>query len=202
MVYGPLMNLSGLGKIEGQNLLFLDDKDLKKELLKNNFLLKDIMITKVYPDKLHLYILEKEPVAFLISSSSALLISEEGIILKKKDKKNEMNIPVIEGEKEGYKIGDKLDSLVTPILTLSKEINNLYIDAETIKIDKKLQEATFVTADGTQIVLSLTKSNTTLPASLQIIMSRFRIEGTKPSRIDFRFDKPIVTLINGDKISP
>lgn len=47
---------------------------------------------------------------------------------------------------------------------------------------------------GEEIILSSQKNIDVQISSLQLILSRLTIEGKRFSRLDFRFDKPVITL--------
>ena len=47
---------------------------------------------------------------------------------------------------------------------------------------------------GEEVIFSLRKSLDLQISSLQLILSRLTIEGKRFSRLDLRFDKPVVTL--------
>ncbi len=49
-------------------------------------------------------------------------------------------------------------------------------------------------SSGEEVILSSQKNLEQQISSLQVILSRFTIEGKKFSRLDFRYDKPLVTF--------
>lgn len=49
-------------------------------------------------------------------------------------------------------------------------------------------------SSGEEVIFSQNKSLDTQVSSLQLIMSRLTIEGKRASRLDFRFDKPVITF--------
>lgn len=48
--------------------------------------------------------------------------------------------------------------------------------------------------DGEQIIFSTSKDLKLQVASLQLVLNRLTIEGKKFKRLDFRFDKPVITF--------
>ncbi|MBI4066822.1 hypothetical protein HY407_00410 [Candidatus Gottesmanbacteria bacterium] len=195
-IYGKKANIIGLEKLEGQNIFLLNENSLRSKLLLSNITIEDIHIKKLYPNKLQMIIKPKEIEIAILSTSSAYLASLDGIILNKIDKASlPTNLTKIENI-EGLKIGDKVPNDIKSLINISKDLKNANLQADKIKVDNTAQVATFVLPSGTEFIISLTRNNETLPASLQLIMTRFRIEGREPTKIDFRFDKPIVTLNN------
>ena len=59
-----------------------------------------------------------------------------------------------------------------------------------------MQDQTYVVVlpEGGEVVLSANKSFEEQISSLQLISSRLTIEGKRFSRLDFRFNKPVITL--------
>ena len=196
------MEILGLEKLENGHLFFLDEKKLKKEILQRNFLIKDLTITKVYPDKLKITINLRKPFAYLSDSRVYYTLSEEGIILKKNT--DVRNLPIIQLEQESIsnKTGHRVDGFIVSTIQLLQGFQKQKIDTDKIILNRNDETIRFNILDSTQVLLSLTKDNQFVPPSLQIIISRFRIEGSVPASFDFRFEKPIITLKNGDKYTP
>ncbi len=201
-IIGSTKNLTGLDKIGGENIFFMDTDGLTKQLLKSNFLIKKINVKKIFPDNLQLTVNPRIGEVLLISSPSAYFLSDDGVVIGKADNNIFYQFPLIYYNNLHPNIGDTVGNDLQSLLELLAQLKNSNIIVQRIEIDPNLQEAHIVTSDDTLILLSLTKNYQNVATPLQIIMTRFRIEGKSVSTIDFRFDKPIVTLKNGEKSSP
>ena len=59
-----------------------------------------------------------------------------------------------------------------------------------------VNESPTLVDDSVEVFMPVTADPSYLSASLQTIISRFRIEGNFIAKVDFRFDKPVVILKN------
>ena len=87
---------SNINKFYGKNLLFLNEEELKKVLLKHN-LISSVQIEKSFPSTVHVVIEERKAVAWLENNEQKLIFSAYGIILIEKDLTAEVNLPELEG---------------------------------------------------------------------------------------------------------
>lgn len=197
---GDKMYLRGVEKATGQNILFFDVNEYENLLLQDNFTLKNVEIIKKYPNTLVIKIDVKEPFAIL-KGKNALNVSDDGTVLARTSDQKIDRLPIINTNGDSYRIGEKVAGSIVMLLRIMKEIEKTGT-ITTVRIDADRQIATFVLLDDTQIIVSLTKNNPDIAASLQIIAARFRIEGRQLGTIDFRFEKPIITLLSGEKITP
>jgi len=195
-IYGPKIYIAGLESLENTNLIILDETYYKKEILRKNILLKDITLTKILPDKLKMVLKMRDPYIRLMILNNNYILSEDGVVLKIGS--NPKDVPIISVEKEIiiYKIGDRVGSFIINAIDLARNLKERNIDFDKIVLNKDSGTIAFNTPSSTLVVLSLNKNNDFVAPSLQIITSRFRIEGKEPIKIDFRFDKPIITLKN------
>lgn len=196
------MSLNGLNSLSGKNLMIVDLNSLRNNILKSNFLLKDVTLIKRYPDTIEMTLIPRQAAIIMESSPSALIISSEGVVIRRGNNITDTNLPLLTDSNITYRVGDVLRAPLRNLISLEENLRKTNLDTKMIMVDEKTQTATIVLSDDTQILVSTTGSYNNIPPSLQIIISRFRIEGIMPSKIDFRFDRPIVTLENGEKISP
>ncbi len=85
-----------INKFYGDNLLFLNEAELKKALLKHN-LISSVEIEKSFPSTVHVVIEERKAVAWLENNNQKLMFSADGIILAEKDLTAEVNLPELDG---------------------------------------------------------------------------------------------------------
>ncbi len=85
-----------INKFYGDNLLFLNEVELKNDLLKHN-LISSVQIEKSYPSTVHVVIEERKAVAWLENNNQKLIFSADGIILAEKDLTADVNLPQLAG---------------------------------------------------------------------------------------------------------
>ena len=89
--------------IYGKNLLFLNNGNIKKILLKNSFI-ESFYIQKIYPNTLKIKIYEKKPIAILIDKKKKFYLSDKIDLIKFENIKNFQNLPYVLGNKKEFKI--------------------------------------------------------------------------------------------------
>lgn len=81
--------------------------------------------------------------------------------------------------------------------TSNKELENLLSQKNiTFSSISVLSDSSYLVkvTDEEEIIFSATKPMESQVSSLQLILSRLTIEGKRFARLDFRFDKPVVTF--------
>lgn len=194
------LRMDGLSEMNGQNLLFLNTDKIAEILVHKNINLKSIKIDKIYPDSLKLYPQAKIIKARIKSNTGEVLLDEEFILLRSEDGEVN-NVPVVEVQNIPLVLSQKADWRVERAIIFYDQIINQGLSIGRIKVDGYLSYVTLSIAEGTEVLIPLEAEGYKAAASLQIIMSRFRIEGKFVSRIDLQFDKPVVILESGEKIS-
>ena len=89
--------------IYGKNLLFLNNGNIKKILLKNSFI-ESFYIQKKYPNILKIKIYEKKPIAILIDKKKKFYLSDKIDLIKFENIQNFQNLPYVLGNKKEFKI--------------------------------------------------------------------------------------------------
>ena len=86
-------------------------------------------------------------------------------------------------------------SLISPVSTQSQKSLGSILDKKNISYEsvEKLDGYYLVKIiDGGEVLISDKKDLTEQASSLQLIVSRLKIEGKKFKRLDFRFDRPVI----------
>lgn len=190
---------SGLSQLNGANILFLDLQKVSLNLLKLNSSFLTINLSKKYPNTLILEIVNRKPAAKIQAGNIYKYIDHEGILFTDDDTFSDLpliNIPEISIYKN-----QKADWRVLKAIAFIDEGVSRSIKIEQISGSDSDNVFTIKLSSGTEIMLPYTADIGVKASSLQLIILRFRIEGKNIDRIDFRFDKPVVTLSNGEKIS-
>jgi|TARA_B110000881_G_C18490791_1_gene471710 cell division protein FtsQ len=88
---------SALESLKGSNLLFLDQKKIKKNLLQFDSF-SGFKIKKIYPNSIKIKIFEKKPVAIHVKNNKKFYIVEEGHLIDFVDNEDSSRFPVVFGK--------------------------------------------------------------------------------------------------------
>lgn len=113
-----------LNRFYGKNMLFIDEDELKTELLKHN-LISSIELEKAYPSTIHVIIEERKAVAWIENNDKKLIFSADGIILREAEADAEINLPEIEGyayyfEKQKINFPQTMGTLLSALSNLEQ----------------------------------------------------------------------------------
>jgi cell division protein FtsQ len=113
---------ANINQFYGDNLLFLNEDDLKKSLLKHN-LISSVQIEKAFPSTIHVVIEERRAVAWLKNNNKKLIFSSDGIILGEKKLENDLQLPQF----DGFPYCFNREKITFPVLTseMLKVLHNL-----------------------------------------------------------------------------
>lgn len=192
-------NLRGLHIIQGQLLFLVNTGKMIKLLKDQNPNIADISIIKEYPNALRISIIIKKPIAVLKTNSAKIGIDKEGTLLF--GMKTDSNLPKFEITSPSYNLTNPTDWRISKAALIMVLLNK-----ESILVDRIIfrdNDSIYIIYldEGTEIKAPYNIDPPSFAASLQVIVRRFRIEGKFISEIDFRFEKPIIQLINEEKIS-
>lgn len=192
---------NGLDMLNSQNLLTFNTIHIRQYLLQQNPEVKSIDIKIKFPESLIMILVFRQPVAMVRPNTlKPYYLDSEGVILSTNED-NDQDIPVIEtnGILSGF--GSRIDWRIMKALLITKYFAKENLPVDKILIDDKIPTLDILLKDGIKAVVPEASDPPTLAASLQIITSRFRIEGKSITAIDFRFEKPVVIFSTGEKIS-
>ena len=191
---------NGLNMLYNKNLLLLDENKITSLLLSQNKIYSNLVIRKKFPDILMIDTKLRVPVAYLINKSRKIFIDHDGIY-----------IPNLSNESETYteiQIPnllilnlDNIDWRVLKAVKLAVAASKNSIPIARISLDEPSGLYHLFLAGGEEAISSQEQYPYLIAASLQIIISRFRIEGKIISQIKFQYDKPVVVLKSGEKIT-
>jgi cell division septal protein FtsQ len=173
-----------------KNLLLLPTDKLQASLIRQYPLLSSIKVTKRYPHTLIIAAVTRKPIARITTAFGIFLLDPDGVIVD--EKKSSDSLPILDMPVASIAIGSKLsDPAVVTALGLLAIINPA-INIERIAINNG---TSLVAKTPTTDILITQDANTeAIATTLQTLFEGFRIKGTLPTRIDLRFDKPVVTF--------
>jgi len=193
-------DIKGLNVFNRRNLLFLDTEKISKMLLEQNKDIRTVKITKKFPHSIIIIPTARIPKALIIYKNLNYLIDEDGILLPK-DNKSTTELPIIETVIAPYSSNNITDWRINKALSYLAYGLKSGIIIEKIIIDNQNDDYFISTKDGEKVIVPQINDSGYVIASLQIIISRFRIEGKFIKSIDYRVEKPIVLLKDEGKIS-
>ena len=91
-----------LAYLYDKNLFFLNVNNIKKLLLKYNFI-QSFEIKKIYPNRLKIKIFEKKPVAILQQKKDKFYFTKNGDLINYIDLEEYKNLPIVLGGKKKFK---------------------------------------------------------------------------------------------------
>ncbi len=199
IVIGNINNIRGLNILDNQRLLFIKNEEITKQLTKINPAIKNIFIEKKYPDTLVLQVEERKAFVQAVSNGYKIYYDKEGIPIEYTNVS--FSLPLINAKMLNLRKDRKTDWRIMKAIKITEDFGKLNINIEDITIlDNESNFIVKLVQDG-KVIIPYNDDPANIAASLQIIIHRFRIEGKFIEKVDFRFEKPIVSLSNGEKIS-
>lgn len=195
---GSEVPIYGLESIKKSRMFFLSENKTSDYIKRINPLFETVTITKLYPQTIKLHIVLDKPVAYLKADQGFFVMSKQAKILEKVKTKNIHSLPVITYFQkfgyDSYQRGDNLNrSDLLKALYISERCRQLGIRANTIDIDGVDVIGLYV--DKKAIIFSSEKDQDSQLYQLEQILHQFRIQGDDFSKLDLRYNRPILELI-------
>lgn len=191
----------GLESLSTKNILFLDAEQLKEYILKRNPLFLSLIIEKQYPDTILIRTEVRKPVAVAVRGTFQWPVDADGMVLSGLSPVP-AGLPTIEATYIPLYTRGSPDWRLKRAVNYIKELNDEIITTEQIRFDPTLEAYILTLASKETVTVPVTMQPDAFAASLQLIISRFRIEGKELESIDFRYEKPVVRQMSGQKNSP
>lgn len=180
---------------QGLGIIFLSSDKAISEIKKTQFSLSKIEIRKHFPNELIFRLEERKPQAAVAvegaDQGEFYLVDQEGVLLEKVTVAP--NLPLVFISRlPALEVGDQVNRP-----ELNKTVAIL-IDIQLRLMKPRLarvvseKETEIWVEDDIQARFSLEKDSKPQLDSLQLILTRAKIRGELPSRIDLRFDKPVI----------
>lgn len=169
------------------NLLFFPERQIEKEIQAANPIVKSIDIQKKYPNTLVIVVSLRSTVLRLKNGDQTVLIDADGVVLG-------------EGSNSDAPIAEL--SLSIPPSGEQIKDDQVRVSLELVMAFQESFPIQYITAyDSKSLRVKIDKTDIFFPhltdvqaklATLQTLLTGFRIKSTLPKTIDLRFDKPIV----------
>lgn len=182
-------------KLINKSLIFIDEHKIAKKIVLENYLLKTAVVKKKWPDNLLIEVTFYEPCASLIINNGYFNLSSDGRILEKLHE-SPMSLPIINFYQKlnnnSFQIGNWVDYKdINKALYFIDKLKQINIYPLTIDI-KGQDMLVFNLIGAKKIIFSNNKDEEIQDYQLELIIKQFRVEGKEFSKIDLRFDKPII----------
>lgn len=180
--------------LDGVNLdtFFSVDTDTVKEKLAQQPYVKDVVLQKVYPNRLVIQIEERLPVAYFLQGRQLLALSEDGALLPVDSRLGASAMPILSAKPkwEGTPsmATDEATTSMTRILGILKtELPNLYAEIDYADANNM----TFSLSDGAKVILDKDTEFEDLArlVSLRILLAQ---DNQKASSFDLRYEDQVV----------
>lgn len=184
-------------KLINKSLLFANNDQIAKKIIKENYLLKTATVDKVWPDTLKISVSFYESCVSLMVNNGFFNLSCDGRILHKlNDSKS--NLPIINYYQKlnsgSFQTGDWIDYKdIKQTLFFIDKLKQINLSPLTIDI-KGQDMLVFNLIDSRKIIFSNNKDKEIQDYQLELIIRQFKIEGKEFEKIDLRFDKPIISF--------
>lgn len=173
-----------------KNLLFFPTDKLRQDLLLDNPLLSTLEFKKKFPHTLVIIATRKSPIARITMGELIGLVDRDGYIVGLDDETEQL--PLISLDATSIAVGQKVDDPATRVaLSL---LASLPPEFKITKITRYDRLSIVAELPQTNIIVAQESDEASLSATLQTILTSFRIKGTMPTRIDLRYDKPVIEL--------
>jgi len=175
----------------GKNSFFLSAKKVTLQIKEDYPQLEEVKIKKNLPSGINFFLTTRQP-QVAINGDKFHLVDEFGVVIEKKDTPGDYPL-VFFDPPANLKIGDQFSQ--PEILKTISVIIGLKLRLIEPKFAKIISDTQIEIQlkDDIQTIFSLKKEVIVQLDSLQLILSRAKIEGRTLGRVDLRFDKPIVS---------
>lgn len=172
-----------------KHLLFLQTDKIESELRQAYPHLARVEVRKQFPDTLVIHLSAREKIARIFSTTGVFGVDNQGYVI---DGGGNEVLPRLLFPIEHLLIGQKTTD---PGVSASVAFLNELSSAISIQsIERSDNQSLVAKTDTTDILFPQNGNPVSLAATLQTLINGFRMKGTLPTRIDLRFDKPVVTF--------
>lgn len=190
--YDPAQNkelVKILENYRGQNIFLVNEKELVERLKSKDIKIKEVKVLREFPGKILVNIEKRQALAAISSGNNFFLVDKEGLVFGEEQQVS--GIPILNLGLQNIGIGSRIDGEKSSVLLI----------LDSLKGKEEVQSVTVMEGEiqmrlrgETLVLFSATSEVNTKINALQMILTRFRIEGRKPSKIDLKFEKPVVTF--------
>lgn len=172
-----------------KNLLFIS-KDKLENTLKNQYsCIGTLEVKKIFPSKLQVNIVPKEPVVKI--EGTDLMLTDDGQVVEEISAKDK---PILFLPSEvKVVLGRKISQ---PVIIFAVQVTSKLLKSDFLPVNVRItgkEDVAIYNQQGQLAIFSSKKDIDWQVDSLQQVISKAKIESAKIAKIDLRFDKPVLT---------
>lgn len=155
---------------------------------------KKVTIIKRLPHSLFIDVSYREKTLEIIAKNGIFISDKEGMVFEKVATTSSNLAPKLDLSSKNVDLGTNIaQNNIKTALEIVEGSKNKNINIDYINLLEK-EDLLITLTDGTVVIVGSNAQAEHIVSSLQTLLKRFTIEGTKISKIDFRFDKPYITF--------
>jgi len=193
------VTLFGLEDLKDKRIVFLSTKKTEEQIKQINPFLSSVVIKKRYPSTLDITIEQAAPYIYLKADPGLLVLNLDGRIMQKiKDIKGNPILPYLTYFQKfnyaSYQPGDIIDLReIKMALIFVKKVTDAGLKVNTIDIDGV--GVIGLHLKGKTILFSSEKDVESQVYQMEQIVHQFKIQGKDFKKLDLRFNRPVLELI-------
>mgnify|MGYP001578830843 CR=1 FL=1 len=175
----------------GKDFLFFPKSDVIRQINLNYPEVDNLEMIRVLPRQLFFKLTASQTLA-AIKGEKYFLVNARGLVLKISDHSGDLPVILMDSVRN-IGVGEKFEQkeMIPTVLILS-DLGTRGLHPTMAKIISP-QRINIWLNNGTLIAISLQKEADSQLDSLQVILSRIKMEGKGLREVDLRFDKPVIT---------
>ncbi|MBI4999731.1 FtsQ-type POTRA domain-containing protein [Candidatus Gottesmanbacteria bacterium] len=179
-----------LERTKDQNIFLVNEKELAEKIKSTDIKIKEVRVQKRFPGKILVEIESRQALAAIPSGEKFFLVDKEGLVFA--EEKEARSLPILNLGLQNIGVGSRIDErngktalIILDSLKGKEEIVSITVISEEIQMQFR---------EGSLVLFPVSDEINAKINALQMILKRLRIEGRKPSKIDLRFEKPVVSF--------
>jgi cell division septal protein FtsQ len=180
-----------ISEASGQNIFIFSATEFAEKIRLDYPDFSEVSVNKKLPTGLLIKLNRRQSTVALSTDGRYFLVDQDGVLLEKNDSAE--NWPVVFSTRVGVnELGKAVadEPTLKAIQILSECRWRLLEPLSASVVDENIIEVSF--PDEIKVTFAATKSISSQLDSLQLILKRTKMEGSRLKQIDLRFDKPVV----------
>lgn len=175
----------------GNSYLFSIQNDKLAAFFTKKPYIKNVNFIKKYPSTLIIKVIYREKLFEVLAANGLFISDSDGVIFERAATSS--SLIRLNLSSKNLDLGNNIaQNEVKKAIDVIKESKKYNISMAKVDISDR-KELQISLTDGTLVIIGENSDPEYIVSSLQTVLKRFTIEGTKISKIDFRFDKPYIT---------
>lgn len=183
--------MEGFPALGGRYIFAVSDDKIKAHFFKNASV-KEVKIIKKLPQTIFIDVFYRNRTALVSAKNGLFIVDDSGYIFDKIATNS--GLPLLRLDNKEVNLGTNITqnnlNTALKIVNLS-QYNNIRI-VDIVPLDENT--VLLMLDQGTQVIVDSNSQAEEIVSSLQMIIKRFTIEGKILTKIDFRFDKPVISF--------